>query len=355
MSRDLDDLAAAEEQHQEATGGRDHHHGEGRSEGSTNGEVEHQPRIHIAGPRSFFNAPWCNDISALDTQVALVGVPYDYGTIVPGLRTGSALGPNAVRDARTYTYSSPETGEEAQGWFDIEDETEYLKGVTIADVGNVSIIPGEIVRNLDRITEVVGRMAAQDTLVGAVGGDHSISFPVGRGMARYESVDVVHFDAHPDYSDLVSGSKYSHGSQLRRLSELGFINNITMIGIRRCSKQVWEEAREHGVNIVTSRQLMLEGATAAIDRTVRPSRFLYVSVDTDVLDHGLIPGTTLPEPAGIPYQLLRDSLIETCKKGKIVGFDIVELSPPHDIGGVSAHITSWILTHFLSAIMASRA
>ena len=283
----------------------------------------------------------------LSTPTALAGA-------LPGLRTGSALGPNAVRDTRTYQYVSYETGEVSQGWFDIEDEAEYLKGVTMADVGNVSIMPGEIAGNLERITEVVKRVAGRDALVAAVGGDHSISFPVGRGMERYESVDVVHFDAHPDYSDTVDGSKYSHGSQLRRLSELGFIRNITMIGIRRSTKQAWQDARNDGVSIVTSGQLIREGAAAAIDRAVKPSRFLYVSVDTDVLDHGLMPGTTLPEPAGIPYQLLRDSLIEVCKKGKVVGLDLVELSPPHDFGGVSAHISSWLLVHFLSAVMASQ-
>ena len=339
MNREADDLTAAKEDHQERPG--EHHGHDG-------------PPLHIAGPRSFFGVPWCADISKLDTQVALLGVPYDYGTIVPGLRTGSALGPNAVRDTRTYQYVSPETGEVAQGWFDIEDEAEYLKGVTMADVGNVSIIPGEISGNLERITEVVKRVAARDALVAAVGGDHSISFPVGRGMERYESIDVLHFDAHPDYSDTVSGSKYSHGSQLRRLSELGLVNNIAMIGIRRSTKQAWQDAKNDGVTIVTSGQLIREGEAAAIDRAVRPSRFLYVSVDTDVLDHGLMPGTTLPEPAGIPYELLRDSLREVCKKGRIVGLDLVELSPPHDFGGVSAHISSWLLVHFLSAVMASQ-
>ena len=115
MARDLDDLAAAEEQHREGHGGKDGH--------------DHPP-LHIAGSRSFFGVPWCQDISNLNAQVALMGVPYDYGTIVPGLRTG----------------------EVSLGWFDIEDKTEYLKGVTMADVGNVSTIPGEIGGNLDRIT-----------------------------------------------------------------------------------------------------------------------------------------------------------------------------------------------------------
>ena len=103
-------------------------------------------------------------------------------------------------------------------------------------------------------------------------------------MERYESVNVVHFDAHPDYSDTVCGSKNSHGSQLRQPPELAFIANITMIGIRRSTKQAWQDDRNDGISIVTSGQLIREGAAASIDRAVIPSRFLYVSLDTDVLD-----------------------------------------------------------------------
>ena len=87
MSREADELAAAEERHQEANGG-DHGH--------DHGDEKKPPRLHVAGPRSFFNAPWCDDISTLDARVAVVGVPYDYGVIVPGLRTGTARGPDAV-------------------------------------------------------------------------------------------------------------------------------------------------------------------------------------------------------------------------------------------------------------------
>ena len=90
------------------------------------------------------------------------------------------------------------------------------------------------------------------------------------------------------------------------------------------------------------------------DYAVRPGRYIYVSIDTDVLDLAIIPGTTIPEPEGISYQLLRRALWQVCAKGRIVGFDVVELSPPHDVGGVSARVTSWILTHFLSAITATQ-
>lgn len=310
-------------------------------------------RLTDARSRSFFGAPMCENPDELTARVALLGVPYDFGTIVPHLRSGSSRGPDATRDGLSYSYYDLETGEPAAGWFDVEDEEEYLKGVTMADCGNISIMAGEIGGNLDRITTVVDKLAKRDALVVAVGGDHSISFPVGRGMERYEKVDVVHFDAHHDFSDEVNGSKFSHGSQLRRLSELPFVNNITMIGLRRCSKEVFNEAKNMGVNIVTSRKLMEEGPVSAVERSVRPAKYLYVSVDTDILDVGLMPGTCLPEPEGIPYQLLRQAFSEVCKKGNIMGFDVVELSPPHDFGGVTAHVTSWLLTHFLSAISAS--
>ncbi|MFQ5934424.1 MAG: arginase family protein [Dehalococcoidia bacterium] len=313
-------------------------------------------RLTHAMPRSFFGAPLCENLDELSARVALLGVPYDFGTIIPHLRTGSSQGPDAIRDTGTYPFSyfDLETGEEAPGWFDVEDEEEYLKGVTMADCGNVSIMGGAVEDNLDRITRTVERIVARDALVAAVGGDHSISFPVGRGMERYEEVDVVHFDAHHDFSDQVNGSKYSHGSQLRRLSELPFVRNITMIGLRRCGKKVYQEAIARDVNIVTSRKLIADGAVEAVEKSVRPSRFLYVSIDTDVLDVGLVPGTCLPEPEGIPYQLLRQALWEVCKKGRIVGFDVVELSPPHDFSGVSARVASWLLVHFLSAITASQ-
>ena len=311
-------------------------------------------RIARAVPRSFMGAPLCENLEELSARIALLGVPYDFGTIIPNLRQGTSRGPDAVRDAHTYSYFDRKTNEAAAGWFDVEDAKEYLKGVTMADCGNVEIMGAEIERNLDRITDVVKRMAAHDSLVGAIGGDHSISFPVGRGMERYEDVDVVHFDAHADFSNEVGGARYTHGSQLRRLSELPFVKNIAMLGLRRCNKEVYEEALDRDVRIITSRKMIELGAKVSVDEAVRPGRNIYVSIDTDVLDHALIPGTTLPEPEGISYQLLRRALWQVCAKGRIVGFDVVELSPPHDIGGVSARVTSWILTHFLSAITATQ-
>ena len=319
------------------------------------GEIMTQRRIVHSEPQTFMGAPLQEDPGEIEARVGLLGVPYDYGTSIPSVRTGSSQGPAAVRAARTYSYHDREIGEPAVGWFDIDDETDYLKGVTMADCGDVEILAGEGSTNRDRITEAVKRIAANGTLVAAVGGDHSINFPVGRGMERYETVDVVHFDAYADYADVSDGgARYGHGSNLCRLSELPFVHNISILGLRRCTRQEYTEALARDCRIITSRRVMNIGAKAAIDEAVRPARFIYVSIDIGVLDGSLVPGATLPEPEGLTYRLLRDSLAAVCEKGWIVGFDISGLSPPHDFGGGTARLTSWTITHFVSAITAAQ-
>ena len=323
------------------------------------------PNLTNASPnfRTLMTAPVQENIDEINAQVALLGVPYDYGTFIPLMRQGTSRGPDAVRNSPTYWYDGMFGGEEpAAGWYDVEEETDYLQGVTMVDCGDVAFLPGEGGQgadggpNIQRITDVVKRIAARDALVVAVGGDHSMSFPVGRGMERYESIDVVHFDAHHDYMDEIGGARFTHGNNLRRLSELPFVRNLAMIGVMGpfFSRQIQQDARDRGVNVVSSKKFKEDGAAVSVDEAVRPAKNIYVSIDIDVLDMGIVPGTTLPEPTGVPYELLRDALREVCKKGRIVGFDIVELSPSFDFGGGTARLTSWLITHFLGDIFASQ-
>jgi agmatinase len=88
---------------------------------------------------------------------------------------------------------------------------------------------------------------------------------------------------------------------------------------------------------------------------VRPAPYLYVSIDIDVLDGGLVPATTLPEPNGISYRQLREMLQAIAGKGRVVGFDIVETNAAHDQGVFTTRVTSWLIVHFLSAIFDRRA
>lgn len=305
-------------------------------------------------PRTFFGTPRCEDLGALSARVAFLGVPYDAGTLQPWIRTGQSAAPASAREGsyNTFDYAWPPgaDAEGAIGWFDIEDGKEHLQGVTMADCGDVAIAGAEIERNLDRITEVSSQIAARDALIVAVGGDHSISFPVGRGMERFGSVDVVHFDAHADFADEIMGARFTHGSQLRRLSELPFVRNVTAVGLRNVWKEEYDDLVTYGAGIATSRQMIEEGPAETVKRVVPVAENIYVSIDIDVLDLPIVAGTTLPEPGGPSYRQLREALTALAGKGRIVGFDIVELSPPHDSAAATARVTTWLITHFLSAI-----
>ena len=209
-----------------------------------------------AAPRTFFGSPSVRDLDALDARVAFLGVPYDSGTPQPGNRTGQAAGPTAARlkSWEQFDYGSSTEGG-ASGWYDVEADRDCLVGVTMADVGDVAIQGSEVERNFDRITEAVRRIVDRGALLVAVGGDHSISYPLGRGMEAVGEIDVVHVDAHADFLDELGGARYTGASQLRRLSELPFVRSVTALGIRNVERQEIEAMREYGARWATSLEL----------------------------------------------------------------------------------------------------
>jgi agmatinase len=299
--------------------------------------------------RTFFGAPPAADLDALDAQVAFVGVPWDQGVIIPFIRSGAYAGPRLVRETRTRLRDTLADGTSA-GWFDIEAEREFLAGVRMADCGDVLVAGGDVALSHERITAVSRRVAERGALLVAVGGDHSVSFPVGRGVADvHEKVDVVHIDAHADFADAIYGSRFQHGSQLRRLYELPQVERISALGLRSVDRDQYEDLKRLGVGFASTQAILEEGPTAVVERLVHADRSLYVSIDIDVLEGALVPATTLPEPGGLAYRQLRELLGAIARKGRVVGFDIVETSAAQpDVA--TAMTTAWLIVHFLSAL-----
>jgi agmatinase len=156
-------------------------------------------------PRTFLGVPSLRDIDMLDAQVAFLGVPYDGGTPQPGIPTGQRTGPAAARAATEAQFYYPRLADArddpgAEGWYDVEVDRDYLVGVTMADVGDVAIQGSDTEANYRRITGAARGIVERGALMVAIGGDHSISYPLGRGMEPLGEFDVVHLDAHTDFS-----------------------------------------------------------------------------------------------------------------------------------------------------------
>jgi agmatinase len=299
-------------------------------------------------PGTFFGVPGVRSLDDLDAQVAFLGVPFDAGTPQPGNRTGQAAGPEAARRASRDQFAY---GDDASlGWHDVEAGRDRLVGVTMADVGDVVVQGAQLQANFDRMTEVVRRIARSGALPVAVGGDHSVSLPLVRGMVPLGDVDVVYLDAHADFLDELGGSRFSGASEMRRIRELPFVRSVTALGIRNVDRAEVDGMTEQGVRWATARDLVEGPVTDLVAELVPRSRPIYVSIDLDVLDSALAPGHSLPEPGGLSYRQLRAALEQIARQDKVVGFDVMELNPALDAGEVTARTAAWLITHFLSAI-----
>jgi agmatinase len=306
--------------------------------------VEGSPPLIDPAPWTFFGAPSLRDLASLDAQVAFLGVPYDGGTPQPGIPTGQRAGPAAAREASREQLTYPD------GWYDVERDRDYLVGVTMADVGDVAIQGSDTAANYERIAATARTIAERGALMVAIGGDHSISYPLGRGMEPFGELDVVHVDAHTDHLDELGGARLTGASQLRRLAELPFVGTVSALGIRNVARAELDGMRDLGGRWATSLDLIERGAERVVEETVPRAEALYVSIDLDVLDPSVAPGHSLQEPGGLGYRQLRSLLAEVARRGRVIGFDVVELNPARDPSGATARVATWIVTHFLSEI-----
>ncbi|MDH3740824.1 MAG: arginase family protein [Hyphomicrobiales bacterium] len=315
----------------------------------------------VAMPQStFFGAPSCLDLDRFNAQVALLGLPYDQGSLIPYIRTGQAQGPRAVRANPTFLYSGnpfdgpADPAKPSEGFHCVDDGKLYLNGVTMADIGDLVITPGDLKRFVNTATTVARRIAEKQAVLVGVGGDHSITFPLIRGMEPWGKVDMVHFDAHFDIRDEVAGSRYSHSSGISRAAELPFVGNITQLGMRNMATQSsLDQVKKFGTTVVPAKQMHDRGAAACVEAHVPEAEFLYVTIDTDVFDWSIAPGTALPEPGGLTLEQMRECMQVLVRKGRVVGFDITCLNPMVDTafyGGITTRLTSYTIAYFIGYI-----
>ena len=317
----------------------------------TESQEEPWPMLR-AQPRSFFKSPLCTDLETLDSDVAFIGVPFDQGTFG---RPGARFGPDAIRDApRTYSYQDNYGQQrEAEGFFDIDAGDELLRGITMADCGNITVVPSEVVRNFDKITSAVAKAVERGAFPVVVGGDHAITFPVVRALSKFAPLNIVHFDAHLDYTHDVQDNLYTHASPIRRCRELDHVGHISSIGIRAARRKPFEESQRDGTLVVSTQQFR-EMGPQAVASAIPQGENLYITFDIDVMDPSQAPGTGTPETGGLFYEEARACSVELVKKSNLVGFDMVEVAPPYDSSQLTVQVAARLIVDILAARFPSR-
>ena len=297
------------------------------------------------GMPTFCKFPFTQALDGVD--VAVVGVPQDQAVTN---RPGARFGPRAIR-AASQLYG--EVFEPELGLYDIELGRHILGGASIVDFGDVPIAPVLHETNMNIITDVYGGIVQRGVLPVTLGGDHSISFPIVRAFEGVD-LDIVHFDTHLDFMDDVNdmGMKYTHANPIKRISELENVHGITQIGMRGLETPKFDHdyAVSQGNRVITTREVMDGGAGRVLEQ-IPAAENLYVTIDIDVLDPSVAPGTGTPEPGGLSYNQLKDMVIRLPEKGRIMGFEIVEVCPPYDHAEMTSLVAARLALDLMGAIL----
>ncbi len=280
----------------------------------------------FSGPGTFMRLPASNELQKLD--VAVLGVPMDIGT---SWRSGTRFGPKEVRSQSAMIRP-----------YNLATGAAPFDSLQVADIGDLAINTFSLSDSLRIIAESYEVILNYDAVPVAIGGDHSITLPILRAMAkRHGPVALIHVDAHADVNDEMFGERETHGTVFRRAHEEGLIqaDKTYQVGLRGTGygAEDFKEAAGWGfqqflAHELWGRDLNTLGAEIRRDIGDLPT---YISYDIDSLDPAFAPGTGTPEVGGLttPQAL---QLIRALRGVNVVGCDLVEVSPPYDTTGNTA-------------------
>lgn len=301
-------------------------------------DISDVPRF--AGIPTFMRLPYVTDPARVD--IALVGIPWDGGTTN---RAGARHGPREIRNMSSLmrrinpaSHISP---------YDL---------CRVADLGDASINPIDLMDTMSKIEQFASEIHNAGAALLSAGGDHLITLPIMRAIAKNGPLGMVHFDAHCDTGDTYfNGEKYTHGTPFRRAVEEGLLDpkRTIQIGIRGSmySENDWQYSYDTGMRVITIDEYFEMGVDAVIVEACRvvgdgPT---YVSFDVDGLDPVYAPGTGTPEIGGYStYDAQK--MIRGLQGLNLVGGDVVEVAPPFDQTGNTALVGATMMFEILCVL-----
>ena len=263
-------------------------------------------------------------------KIVLFGAGFDGTT---SFRPGTRFAPSAIRNESF--------GIETYSPYQDKDMADYK----FFDSGDLELPFGSVSRTLADISVRTSAILSDGKIPFMIGGEHLVTF--GSVMAakdEYEDLYIVHFDAHADLRDDYLGQKLSHACVLRRCHELVGDGHIFQFGIRSGDREEFIFAKEH--------TYMNKFNFDSLERTVQKlkGKNVYFTLDLDVLDPSVFPGTGTPEAGGVSFEELRKAVTLVCSELNIVGCDVNELSPVYDQTGVSTAVACKIIREMLLAL-----
>ncbi len=282
----------------------------------------------FAGVATFMRLPHVKLEDAGDVDIGLIGVPWDGGTTN---RPGPRHGTRQMRDASAMIRAVHH-----------HLKIEPYKLANVADLGDAPVNPADLMDAMGRIETFYTKVKTAGIRPLSAGGDHLCSLPILRALGKDKPVGMIQFDAHSDLWDsYFHGSRFTHGTPFARAIEEGVLDpkRTVQIGLRG-GVYDWSDREfgaKHGVTMINIEEAVADG----LDKTMERARQIvgggetYVTFDIDCLDPAFAPGTGTPEAGGFTTREAQQ-MLRALRGVKLIGADVVEVSPPFDPSGYTA-------------------
>jgi agmatinase len=299
-------------------------------------------KLPYAGITTFLNAPLRADQSLADLDVALIGVPFDLGVTN---RAGARLGPRAVRAI------------ERIGPYHHALRVTPFAELRCADVGDVPFSTRySLSESIADIEAFFGTVRDAGVRPLAIGGDHSMTYPILRALGRDRPLGLVHIDAHCDTSGAQEGTRFHHGGPFRQAVLDGVLDpeRTIQIGIRGAAEMLYEFSYVSGMTVIHADEVDLLGlpAVVAAARKVIGDGPFYISFDVDGIDPAFTPGTGTPEVGGLTPREAQHILRGLRGLPGLIGGDVVEVAPQYDATTVTAQVAATMAFEILCLMAA---
>ena len=284
------------------------------------------------GHATFLFSKLATDLDKLEADIAFLGIPFGSAYSVAEISNDQSTMPTAMRQASDRMVRSLERYD-----FDLGGPLYAGKPIRAVDCGDVRAEVGDLKAHVARAEQAVRKVLAARAMPIVLGGDHAVPIPVLRAFAGRGPITLVQIDQHLDWRDEVNGVRDGLSSPIRRASEMEHVGEIFQIGLRATGSARQEEvdaAKAYGAHLIPAYELHEAGMDAVLRRIPDGGRY-YLTVDMDGMDCAVAPAVAAPMPGGVTYAQARRLIHGLVAKGRVVGMDVVEITPRADVNQIT--------------------
>lgn len=286
------------------------------------------------GHKSLLYSEVVDDLNTLDSvDIVVLGIPYGSPYSIDEVTNDQTNAPTAVRQATDRAVRSIERYD-----FDIGGPLMDNQPIRMVDCGDIAGDARDLGGHYHAAEAVVRKIISLGGMPLVIGGDHGVPIPVLKALDTLGPITLIHIDSHLDWRQEVNGVTDGYSSPIRRASEMAHIGEIFQIGLRANGSARQEEvdaALAYGAHLITAHELHDEGTDAILSHIPDGGNY-YITLDADGIDPTIMPAVNGPALGGVTYSETRKLIHGLVKKGRVVGMDIVEITPKKDLNNITA-------------------